>query len=1017
MSNFFSNLKTSRCPYSGFEIFESKDWYYIDTESSYFSQVKLINKNIILISLNGKIDQRIYDEQQAFFENIIEQLINEGEKFVLLHDYKNLYIKTGKIRLDYTKWVFNRLDKFSEVIFFNLSSVNEMYIKVGKLFSSKLKFIKIYKDYKETILELSEKYNIVDEILETKNNRLVSFEELWAKNPRYETIGINTLKYVELPEWVYTSKETDFVCRYRLYEDFVVNRILSGNQNLNDSIRSAEILEQLTSEMIQDEQMYTLIINVEDLESVTYKARRFLANWAKNKNTKVKKSVYIGSSLWLRNLIRILKVILNGYSVEFEKTKEDFFNKYPIHSGHTLKSKEVFDSYWYKYQQYILMNDEEYRIISPEKWIYNTPDQHLKIIFKCIDTNILVAEVRGSIKFEDTLQALDIFKAVINELFGKKETFYLLNDYSFLKGAGYKSRKYAADWFHRNLGSRIKLITISQSSYFVSLAIKLSVIVDKSFKTEAFDSFDKALEAILEHKRNDLISQGEGIMEKSFFENDYFHNKWLEKKEYFVVNSSKLRIIRFGETVISKNLKITTCIIDGHILMRKYMGQVDKAEQVQALVDSHNILINEYLGDNIKPIIIYDLHEVSYVSIQARKATEDWMNSVVEDVEYFIYFGQNATTRIGIIFAKMITGKFNNVLIFANKEKAFEFIESKNKENTKAIVNKASSKDERIKQLEQELAETKAVVKDNKRRLTDLFEILGRISWDETYEPVKYDIGENDMFFNVFSIVTMLQYDIQEIINEKDNLAKKAIESERLKSSFLANMSHEIRTPMNAISGFSDIILEEDNVSDETREYLNIIQRNAKQLIVLINDIIDFSKIEAGQVKVNPIKNNINEVIRNILQTFDADSKVSDIPTPDKVHLFSELFYTDDEQAYAFFDEVRVGQILTNLIQNAIKFTQKGQIIVSYIVDDKDIVFSVSDTGVGIAEDKVDKIFKRFQQADDSITREFGGTGLGLSICKGLCKIMEGNISAKSELGKGSVFSFTIPYVSVIENE
>ena len=155
---------------------------------------------------------------------------------------------------------------------------------------------------------------------------------------------------------------------------------------------------------------------------------------------------------------------------------------------------------------------------------------------------------------------------------------------------------------------------------------------------------------------------------------------------------------------------------------------------------------------------------------------------------------------------------------------SFDFIDNREQENERRGVKESRnlnlSKDERINQLELELKNANKIINDDKKKLLDLFEILGRISWDDTYEPVKYNIGENNIFFDVFNIVTMLQYDIQEIINEKEDLAKKAIESERLKSSFLANMSHEIRTPMNAISGFSDILLEEEDVSDETREYL-----------------------------------------------------------------------------------------------------------------------------------------------------------------------------------------------------
>jgi signal transduction histidine kinase len=229
-------------------------------------------------------------------------------------------------------------------------------------------------------------------------------------------------------------------------------------------------------------------------------------------------------------------------------------------------------------------------------------------------------------------------------------------------------------------------------------------------------------------------------------------------------------------------------------------------------------------------------------------------------------------------------------------------------------------------------------------------------------------------------------------------------------------MSHEIRTPMNTIMGFSSILLEEKDINSDIKSYLEIIEKNSKQLLVLINDIIDFSKIEAGQISINKHNNNLNQFVRDIVESFYINTKLTkDKSKTDKVYLSCDL-QLSTENAMAFFDEVRLQQILSNLIQNAIKFTEKGYIKVKYTIENDDIVFSVKDSGIGIPEERKVQIFERFRQVDNSTSRAYGGAGLGLSICQGLCKLMGGDIKVETEINKGSNFIFRIPYQKGLDN-
>jgi len=250
---------------------------------------------------------------------------------------------------------------------------------------------------------------------------------------------------------------------------------------------------------------------------------------------------------------------------------------------------------------------------------------------------------------------------------------------------------------------------------------------------------------------------------------------------------------------------------------------------------------------------------------------------------------------------------------------------------------------------------------------------------------------------------------------QKDELLKakeKAEESDRLKTSFLANMSHEIRTPMNSMFGFSQL-LDSDLGPEKRRKYIDIIHHSGNKLLRLVNDIIDIAKIESGQMEIVHYKSDLKSICLNLYRTYEQQLKSQDQKKSPVALKIS--YHLSDEESLLNCDGNRVRQVLDNLLDNAVKFTKEGIIEFGVKRKDNQLLFFVSDTGIGIPERKEKVIFQRFIQLDGSSTREYGGTGLGLTISGKLVKLLGGNMWLESKVHQGSVFYFTIPYQPLIE--
>lgn len=232
---------------------------------------------------------------------------------------------------------------------------------------------------------------------------------------------------------------------------------------------------------------------------------------------------------------------------------------------------------------------------------------------------------------------------------------------------------------------------------------------------------------------------------------------------------------------------------------------------------------------------------------------------------------------------------------------------------------------------------------------------------------------------------------------------EQAEESDKLKSAFLANMSHEIRTPMNGILGFAGLLGKPDITEAHRTEYAELIRQSGDRMLKTLNDLLDISMIETGQVVINNSEVNINEKLDNVYRFF--------LKAADKKGLrlsYSVGMPTEDAEIYT--DESKFESILTNLVNNAVKYTEKGEIEIGYSADDEGLLtFFVKDTGIGVPEDRLEAVFNRFEQAAVSETKVYEGFGLGLSIAKSYAALLGGDIRLESEEGRGSTFYFILP--------
>ena len=374
---------------------------------------------------------------------------------------------------------------------------------------------------------------------------------------------------------------------------------------------------------------------------------------------------------------------------------------------------------------------------------------------------------------------------------------------------------------------------------------------------------------------------------------------------------------------------------------------------------------------------------------QAKIERERMQNQLLENEAMYRSLIENSTDAIYLLFERkfeIINSEFSKMFGYSFEElnlPGFDFI------NLVAPESRPIIEERRRRTLRGEKVNTRVeftvLLKSGEKR-----EVEASVS----YISFKGGIATQGIIRDITEKKKM----IDDLVAAKEN----AEESDRLKSAFLANMSHEIRTPMNGIMGFTELLKEPQLEGDDKNKYIEIIQKSGHRMLNTINDLIEISKIESGTLEVSIYEVNINEILDYFTNFFEPETGMKKL----KFKASTPLPY---EKAFIKTDREKLMGILTNLIKNAIKYTNDGNIEFGYSLKENQLEFFVKDTGIGIDKNRLEAIFDRFVQADMSLSKPYEGAGLGLSIARAYVEMLGGKIWVISEPQKGSEFYFTIP--------
>ncbi len=764
---------------------------------------------------------------------------------------------------------------------------------------------------------------------------------------------IDKYKILENDSWNYVSSSQNYSHKTRKIGNDIIEITAFGNFYNDEEINFAiSEIERVVSECVGENEYY-LIHNYKEFNNYSVSVKLKYAKWITKNTNKLKGILFYNISL--TNEIQI-------------KSGKLFSPK--------LKDVKIFDSL----NDVLVFIEKQTQLINSVNYI-----KGVDVIVSDF-TFYRIFELKGSVNSSNIDELIAFIVSNLKNNYIPSKQICSIFNLNNLIGTPFL--------YHKKLFGTLSLFEICDViMVFSGKLTKFRNLVKtyySNLKIICFDNNEQAVEYLVNKKKNKL------------FEELNVENFKINNITYKIKTSEKL-ILQLPDDKLYINE-----LVNDNIIVAKLIGKArfEKIDLEKINIQLENVVVN-YLVN--KPIWLFiDLEQLAEITVVARKEFFNWVIKYSDNIEYIVAYNLNSVLYI---IAKFLVSILNNkvkVKIASNFNEALLFYSNifENKvENTNQEIklNETASKKDLLNYINFLENENYKIKQTQEEAISKLFNIYGRISWDVDYEIDKNAFQKNDSFYNLYLLAEMLHKDILHMLRLKDNLILKARESGILKSAFLSNMSHEIRTPLNSIIGFTSLLLEYNNLSEDVIKYLNIIDKSSNQLLNLINDVIDISKIEAGQIEVDILKFNINNLLNDVYALFEKQAQ-------DK-YLKFEIIQNETNEINIYSDIDKIRQILINLIGNAIKFTEKGFVQFGYKIKHGTVIFSVLDSGIGLTETERLIVFDRFKQADSSITRAYGGSGLGLAISKALVEILEGKIWVNSEKNKGSEFHFEIPLI------
>lgn len=748
---------------------------------------------------------------------------------------------------------------------------------------------------------------------------------------------------------------------------------------------------------------FHLLWNVSELQGSSTLARYKMMHKASITDTFGSINI-IGANSLVKSFAKIVYSIIphikifffNETSEAIAKTIQRINGKEPpkTHSNYIANPKnETYNKFidlWKKNPEYLEIDNQKLKIIRLTSWKYTAEEKNFSIEFSLLEGNIIVINCKGSIRIANIEKTYQILKEIMSQ-FGytnSRNKFYTIVDLKSIKGITLNARKLTQ--YYENLYKERSHLVIMIPSPILHFAL----LIQKKINTGSFShwieesNLSNAVSLIKKHK----IGQ-------------FSLNKYQEPhyNEELKLPETKEELAKLATALYKENQLIKQHQNENIQRILEITGRMTWDEsfsgKLEFLPDENSPFTDVF---NALSVVHEDFREIlkeKLVHANKLKESEEKYRNLITLASDIIVVYQDG-------LFKLINSRVTDVIGYTSEEaktkspedflhpeelpKIIELIE--NADNKTSLYFEAHLIHKTKKIIPVSISSGEIIYENKPARMFIIRDITAKKIAEAELEKYRSKLEE---------MVAERSQQLKKEIIERESAEK----SDRLKSAFLSNMSHEIRTPMNAIIAFSNFLRNSNLTKEQRDEYINYIQSSGESLLNLINDIIDISKIEAKQISVQKINCEVNTILDELYILFEETRKSKGCAGL-SISLIKNF---QSNNLILHTDPYRLKQILSNLLHNALKFTERGSIEFGYTIQKDTIDFFVKDSGIGIPQEKLDFIFQRFGKIEYS-GKNRGGTGLGLAISQNLATILGGKLSVESTFGVGSTFYLSLPY-------